>query len=153
MTNKEFWKVAVPLLSNKQGTCGNTIILKENEHLIYEQNKLAEIFNEHYIHIVENTTGTAPMSVSKPGFEPKPFDRNNVIEILKLYENHPSIGKIKENTDINDNFSLPLATREKINSIIKKTRYHKSDWSRYHSIETGKNICRCSRRRGHKHKK
>ena len=120
MTNKAFWKLAAPFLTNKQGSYGSAIVLKENEKIINKESELVDIFNDHYINIVEKSTGTAPKTVATPRFESQAFDRSNVSKIVKKYESHPSIVKIKEHFTNNETFSLPLATRGKINTIINK---------------------------------
>ena len=51
------------------------------------------MFNEHYVNIVEKSTGTAPTELGTPS-DPS-SDRETVREILKNYENHPSIIEIK----------------------------------------------------------
>ena len=48
MTNREFWRVMKPMLTNKGIYDSGTIILEENGALIKEEKKLVEIFNDHY---------------------------------------------------------------------------------------------------------
>ena len=47
MTNREFWRVMKPMLTNKGIYDSGTIILEENGTLIKEEKKLVEIFNDH----------------------------------------------------------------------------------------------------------
>ena len=58
MTNKRYWDFMKPFLTEKAGThYGTKITLKENGNLITDEKSVAEIFNEQYVNIVENTTG------------------------------------------------------------------------------------------------
>ena len=52
MTNKKFWKVMKPLMTNKGVLTSNAIIIEENNKLISDEKELVEIFNNHYINIV-----------------------------------------------------------------------------------------------------
>ena len=55
---------------------------------------LLEIFNKHYINIVEKTYGIAPKNLGirlDPNLEVK-----TICETIENYQNHPSIIKIKE---------------------------------------------------------
>ena len=124
MTNKEFWKLMKPALTNKGVISSDTIILEENGDLISDESKLAEIFNNHYINIVETTMGTPPNSLGNP-LDPT-SDSSTVREIIAKFQNNPSIIKIREKFTIPEKFSLPLATKEEINIIMKKIDVSKS---------------------------
>ena len=52
-TNKEFWKITNPFLTNKGFLSGNEITIIENDEVITEEKILAEKFNNHYTNIVE----------------------------------------------------------------------------------------------------
>ena len=52
-TNKEFWKIIKPFLTNKGFLSGNEITIIENDEVITEEKILAEKFNNHYTNIVE----------------------------------------------------------------------------------------------------
>ena len=60
MTNKDFWRVMKPALTNKGVISSDIIILEEIRKLISDGSELVEIFNNHYINIVESTTGSPP---------------------------------------------------------------------------------------------
>ena len=118
MTNKAFWKITKPFLTNKGSTVNNNIQLVENGRIINDDEDVAKTFNEHYINIVENTTGKPPTTVADSNLQEN--DKSNVEKIIKTYEHHPSIVKIRENLHTNEiKFSLPLATKDHINKIIK----------------------------------
>ena len=55
-------------------------------------------------------------------------DDETVNEILKHYENHPSVSKIKCNQNETLNFDFPTAKVEDINRIIKSLNPSKATW-------------------------
>ena len=118
MTNKLFWKTIKPFLTNKGKISSNTIILEEDGKLVSNEEELVEIFNNHYINIVETTMGKPPISIGNPN-DPN-YDRNTVLDIIEKYKENPIILKINANLiDSKQSFSLPLASRKEINKIIK----------------------------------
>ena len=75
------------------------------------------MFNNHYINIVEKTSGIASESLGDSSL-PK-NDEENVKKTLKHYENQPSVSKIKSNQNRTINYDFPTAKVEDINKIIK----------------------------------
>ena len=61
---------------------------------IKDEKILVEMFNKHYINIVEKTSGIVSKNIGKR-FNPK-IDEKTIHEITENYRNHPSIIKIKE---------------------------------------------------------
>ena len=76
---------------------------------------LVEMFNNH-INIVKKTSGIAPESLRDSSSREN--DEETVNKILKHYENHPSVSKIKYNQNETLNFDFPTAKVEDINKII-----------------------------------
>jgi len=66
ITNKKFWKTMKPLMTNKGIFATNLITLEEDGELISDEKDLAEIFNNHYVNIVENTVGAKPSPMGNP---------------------------------------------------------------------------------------
>ena len=93
MTNKDFWKTVKPFLTNKGVLENNDIVLIEDGKIICDENILCEIFNEHYINIVEKSSGEKPSNIMENIDESK-YDIA-VDAILNSYKDHPSIIKIK----------------------------------------------------------
>ena len=60
------------------------------------------LFNDHYINIVEKTTGVKPFCLSDGNFNNKD---ELICDIISRYKNHPSIVKVKEMILHNDAFS------------------------------------------------
>ena len=84
MSNKSFWDTVKPFMTNK-GIIANDQIKIENEETtkikmpgtnkeitlnineqINDENILVELFNSHYIDIVEKTSGTPPKIIGNP---------------------------------------------------------------------------------------
>ena len=73
----------------------NDFIGIENEgNLKYNEQEPVELFNEHYVNIVETSSGKKPLSLgnSSDGSQ----DKTTFKEIVSVYSNHPSIRKIKK---------------------------------------------------------
>ena len=108
VTNKSFWNFVKSFLTNKSCHTQNEIMLIVNGKIIVAASGLVEIFNDHYITIVEKSSGQKPCNYVS--------DRNSleddvvINEIVQLYSNHPSILKIREN------FNSPQ-TVEQFNSV------------------------------------
>ena len=94
MTNKKFWKIMKPLMTNKGVLSSNAIIIEENNKLISDEKELVEIFNDHYINIVENTLGKKPISLGDPNDPTK--DNETVLLIIDKYKDNPIIKKSKK---------------------------------------------------------
>ena len=75
------------------------------------------MFNNHYINIIEKTSGLTPKSI---GNSSNPdHDKSTVKEIIESSKNHPSIIKIKECSKNLTRFDFPKPTAVDISLIIK----------------------------------
>ena len=95
ITNKNFWTFVKPFLTNKGFLVNKDITLIKGNKIITSERELANTFNEHYINIVEKSSGIKPKDISQ-------CDKNQNIyktsrENVKSYENHLSILQIKQN--------------------------------------------------------
>ena len=84
-SSKQFWNFVKPFLTNKSCMTNDFISIRNGDVFIDKENKLVEIFNSHYINIVEKTPGGPP--------ENYVIDANNTREIIegiiRKYERHP----------------------------------------------------------------
>ena len=62
-TNKEFWKTMKPFII-KKGCLENSDIMLINNEMVIDDKTLAKTFNEHYINIVEWSSGLKPKKKS-----------------------------------------------------------------------------------------
>ena len=116
--NKKFWNAVKLFLTNKGFLTNGNISIKVNDDLVTDKTKLANLFNLHYISIVENTSGAPPVIQGNPK---NPNEDNTTVKnIIKQYENHNSIINIKNHIDSPViRFDIPTAKIEDINKIIK----------------------------------
>ena len=91
------------------------IALHIGDKTVTDCNELAKEFNEHYINIVQNTTGKATIKLHGSN-----NDKCIVETIIKTYEHHPSMKLIKEHSEKENNyFNIKAASAGQINKIIK----------------------------------
>ena len=55
--HKKFWDAVQPFLNDKGSHGNENYTLLENGKLIRDNRNISEIFNDHYINIIENITG------------------------------------------------------------------------------------------------
>ena len=89
LTNKEF----KPFLTNKGCLENSDTMLINNDEMVTDDKTLAKTFNEHYINIVERSSGLKPEKMEF--YNPLHTSRNILHSIIDRYKNHPSILKIK----------------------------------------------------------
>ena len=69
-------------------------MLRDDEKMITEEKKLVQLFNDHYINIVEWSCGLKPEKVE---FDFRSCNKNWALSsILDKYRNHPGIVKIQK---------------------------------------------------------
>ena len=93
VTNKEFWKTIKPFLTNKGCLENSDIMLINDDEMVADDKTLAKTFNEHYINIVERSSGLKPEKMEF--YNSLHTSRNILHSIIDRYKNHPSILKIK----------------------------------------------------------
>ena len=57
MTSEKFWLTGIPCLTHSNCISNDFIGTENDGNLISDEQKLAELFNEHYINIVERSSG------------------------------------------------------------------------------------------------
>ena len=116
--NKIFWKVMKPFVTNKSGLSNNNIMIIQNNNLITNEKELAKTLNSHFINIVEKSSGIKPISI---GFKSVTDKKILIEKIIKTYQDHPSIAKIKDRNE-NDaaNFQFKEIDEEEITKYFKK---------------------------------
>ena len=116
VTNKKFWNTIKPFLTNKGHISSNDIVLIEKDSIITEEKKLVELFNNHYINIVQNSSGMKPELICQSF----PVKARCVEEIISNFQTHPSIQCIRrENTSLDkEPISFALTTAESVAKIV-----------------------------------
>jgi hypothetical protein len=113
--NKKFWERVRPLFSDKQKALPRDIILVENEETISDKKEVAEKLNNFFIEAVDN--------LDIPSYLPENtqhIQNDDIQMIIDIYENHPSIIKIKENVREGDKFLFTDMTSQDLESEILK---------------------------------
>ena len=124
MHNKQFWRVIRPFLTNKGFLQNNDITLIEKGKIINDDKELAEIFNQHYINIVETSSGKKPSSVI---INKDTYQTPILIEkIVEYYKEHQSIKQIKETCNNPTNFTFTEVKCDEILTLLKNLNIKKS---------------------------
>ena len=98
VTNREFWKTMKPFLTNNDCLDNSDIMLRGDNEMITDDKRLAKLFNEHYINIIERPSGLKP---EKTVCQNEDFDKKMVLHnIIRKYENHSSMTKIKNSMPV-----------------------------------------------------
>ena len=100
VSNRAFWNLVKPFLSNKEGLADNDISLVKNDRIVTEDKELVEIFNHHYINIVEKSSGVKPCNIADMVTT---ADHRQTIGLILEIQNHPSILAIHQNPANNCN--------------------------------------------------
>ena len=122
VTNKEFWKTIKPFLTNKGCLENSDIMLINDDEMVTDDKTLAKTFNEHYINIVERSSGLKP---EKTEFDNSLNTSKNIIHsIIDRYKNYPGILKIKSEVSSkscsDSNFSRNiLITSDELEKMLK----------------------------------
>ena len=104
---------------------GNDITLIEEKHVITDEYEVSQIFNKHYINIAEKSCRNKP---NKIGTILESLNNSDVIEkIIKLYQNHPSVLKIKKKfgSDLNG-FDFQQIKAPEIKKTLKTNRHQEN---------------------------
>ena len=116
MSNKDFWKILKPFLTNKGCQLSDFLPIGKDGELICCEQTLVELINENYIKIAEISSGNRPSSFGYPS-DPK-YDEFMVKAITSKQSTDPSVEKIKEDFTLEKRFVLPPASRGEINKSI-----------------------------------
>ena len=116
-TNKSFWNFVKPFMTNVYGmVASNDITLIEGKNVITDEYEISQTFNKHYINIAEKSCRNKP---NKLGTTLGSLNDSDVIDrIIKSYQNHPSVLKIKNKfgSDLNSFDFQQITTSEVKNS-------------------------------------
>ena len=117
-TNKSFWNFIKPFMTNKGMIANKDITVIDGKNVITDEYELSQIFNKHYINIVEKSCG------NKIGTTLGSLNDSDVIDrIIKSYQNqnHPSVLKIKNKfgSDLNS-FDFQQIKAPEVKKLLKE---------------------------------
>ena len=64
MSSTDFWDLVQPFISNKGGPVSSDIPIARNDTIVTDDQELKEIFNDHYVNIIEKSSGKKPSSLA-----------------------------------------------------------------------------------------
>ena len=122
VTNRNFWKIIKPFLTNKGYLENAEIMLIQDRKRISNENELVKVFNKRYINITEESGGQKPINIAKSYSIDN--DRQAVEFICNSYRNHPSIIKIKINIttkgNINNNTIFSPVSSDEVRKLLQQ---------------------------------
>ena len=122
-----FWQTIKPFITNKNGLSNNSITLINNNSIVTDEKILTSIFNDHYINIVEKTTGVKPFSLNNEHFKNKD---EIILNIVKKYEKHQSIleinKKILNNEESSQLFTFKETSQNEVLKLFKELNINTS---------------------------
>ena len=83
---KDFWKTMKPFITDKGSYTNDDYMLEEDGNIIRDDKKIANIFNDLFVNIIERSTGKKTDTSSKD---------KSIESIILKYRDHPSIKSIK----------------------------------------------------------
>ena len=127
VTNRNFWKIIKPFLTNKGHLENAEIMLIQDKNIISNENELVKVFNKHYINIIEKSGGQKPTNIAKKNSIDN--DRQAVELICNSYRNHPNILKIKSNNktkgNINNNKIFSPVSSDEVRKLLQQLKPRK----------------------------
>ena len=128
---KKFWDSVTPFLNDKGSHGNENYSLIEDGKLITDEGRVSEIFNDHYINIVENLTGEKQEGSHTGSLNDKSQnEREEILDnIIGKYRNHPSIVNIRSNLPIDIDRTMFHFSKAEPSDIIKIIKGLKSGTS------------------------
>ena len=124
VSNKSFWNTVKPFLTNKGFMTKDKIVIKNDDKIITDDGEISELFNNHYVNIVEKVSGIPPVALGYPNDQNE--DNQTVKSIINEYSNHPSILRIEKEIPVRQDFDIPKATVFQINRLIRDINVKKA---------------------------
>lgn len=112
-----FWDTVKPMFSEKGVGCNDDILLKANESIIHDKNKVSNMLNDYFVN-------AAKTSINKPytGIEYE----CDVRTIVNSFSSHPSIKNIKELMDNSTGFNFSSVSLHKVQCLLESINVKKS---------------------------
>ena len=112
--NKRFWRIIKPFFTDKQKK-SDKIIFVENNDIITDNTKNAEIMNEYFVNITKN------LDIPRIKIElPISKGTDLIDDIIQSYRNHPSIKKINQKVNTSEKFSFQEVDETQMKQKILK---------------------------------
>ena len=117
---KPFWDTFKPYFSNKHSKGNSKILLIENNEILQKNEEVSDIFNRFFGKITKslNLFDWPDLSYNN--------ETDPINTIVKKYQNHPSISKIKQNYRHDVNFQFQPVSVSLVKKIIQSLPSNKS---------------------------
>ena len=112
--NKQFWKTIKPFFSDKHNISRNITLIDDDE-IISKDIEVAEIMNDFFSNAVANLDINGYQTVFLSN-----TSNDKIVNIINKFKNHPSVVKIKENINIEGNFSFRMSSVTDIENEMHK---------------------------------
>ena len=123
-TNENFWNLIKSSLTNKGHLNHQDIMIFDGKKIITNETELVEVFNNHYINIVQKSSGVKSGHVARDN---NIENKRIAIQVTKKYfENHPSIKQLQENFQHKHIPSIPYTTTEEVKKLLKEVNAKKA---------------------------
>ncbi len=119
--NHKFWKTVKPLFSDKVQV-KSAITLIEDGKMVGKDSEIADIFN----HFFANITESLGICVNEAFMLPVNDILDPIDKVIRKFEPHPSIRKIKEKITFSNMFEFGEVTVESVSVQIKKLNASKA---------------------------
>ena len=126
MSKNNFWKTLGPFFSDKIVKKAKKILLIENNEIISDNHKVAEIFSKYFSQVTD--------SLDIPEYTPPNKDflqiKDPVLRAIEKFKEHPSVKRILASTGSKSKgFSFQNVYPWEMRSKIRRAKYKKSDMS------------------------
>ena len=120
MSSKDFWNTVKPFLTDKMIDRGTSIILKDDDRIITDEEEVCNIFNDFF--------SNAAKDIGYNDVLPNDVSPENIRSIVSMHSNHPSIQNINDMLKEPSETSLSISnvSQEHIENLMKKIDIHKS---------------------------
>ena len=122
IANKKFWDTVKPFFTDKGTHQNQALILRENDQIMRDERKVAEVMNKYFVDIVETVSGKKPREII--GCQNNHETDQELDRIIKTFEDHLSVQSIRSSlVKIPNNlteFNFKHPTREDIIRIINE---------------------------------
>ena len=115
INGREFWKTVKPLISSKSVGRNDSIILREEDTIITDLDKVCEVLNNFYVNVTKDIGPDDSIRAD-----------DTIKDIIEQYKDHDSIKRIKENIDHTNRFSFSKVTSDEVLKIINKMNPRKA---------------------------
>ena len=111
---KNFYKTVKPFLCTKSSDISSKIVLREDDNIISNPSKVAEIFNLYYASIAEYKS------------QPDGLNECNIHDLISKHAGHKSIHLINQHKSVTTRFDFDLVSVDTVLTYMNKLQTNKA---------------------------